>query len=141
MPCGPAQDFNALLVEQGGVGRAHVRVINFILVRGDGRFLVIREVSLADAAQGQGSDIAFAAGVTQRQARREVNQFIAVVQVQFLELVPAESGDGYAYVLEVLFTLLRGDHYFLKNIRAVRRFIGCGGRAGEQRCEQSQDSG
>ena len=131
---GAAQNFDSLKIKQSGVCRAHVGVIDLVLINRHRRFLVVVKIALTNAAQRQRSDIALPARISQGEARRHIDQFIAVVQVQLFQLLPPEGRDGNAHILEVLLAFLRGDHDLFQHKAGFLR-DGCaagGGQANNQ---------
>ena len=104
----PAQDLDPLHVEQHEAGAGHLRDIHFIHVEGNGTFLVGDEVTVGCAADCQ-AIVGFAVGLDGMYSRRQCGDLLGIGITQLTHLLAGKRGNGDADVLDILFTLLRGD--------------------------------
>ena len=129
-PLGTAQNLDPLDVEQLGVRPADRADIGVVDEHRDGRFVMVREIVLRDAANVDRG----VAGVKldDVQARGLLGDFGGRGVAEFANPFAAERGDRKAHVLQRLFALLRRDHDFFQ-----RRLL-CAGRSA---AEQDQHGG
>ena len=129
-PLGAAQHLHPLDVEQLGVRPADRADIGVVDEHRDGRFVMVREIVLRDAANVDRG----VAGVKldDVQARGLLGDFGGRGVAEFANPLAAERGDRKAHVLQRLLALLRRDHDFFQ-----RRLL----RAGRSAAEQNQHGG
>ena len=114
---GPAQDLDALDIEEGNAGCAGGRDIGLVPVERHRRLLALREIKLAHAADGKERDVRRIAGIAGGDQPRRLRRHIErIVPAERRDLRVVEGRDRDANVLQALLLLLRGDDDFFQDL-------------------------
>jgi len=124
-PLRPAQDFDAVDVEEQEPCARHLRNVGLVDIDRDRAFDVRGEVVVGDAADAD-RVVGFPVRLQGRDAGRERRHFLRVRVAERLKLLARESGDRNADVLRVFLALLRSDHDLVRKDRSLR--VGAGRR-------------
>ncbi|MNE43756.1 hypothetical protein D3C80_1379480 [compost metagenome] len=129
----PAQDFDALDVEDVQNRRLRTGDIDIIHIEADARLEAPQRVLLADAADEGDQGRVGAPRRLQRQAGRRTGQFGDVRRALLFQLLGRESRDGDRHVLQGFFATAGGDDHVVdgRGLRLGRSLLGHG--AGRQR--------